>query len=538
MHGKPESKQGKEWQMGKYRIQQLKLHIWEDKSDIPHKIIKKIGNRDLILTDVEIVRESIDARDKRDIKLVYTVDFNAVTRQRPKDMAKIPLNSKTGVSLAPELTYIEPESGSEKMKNRPVVVGFGPCGMFAALTLAKRGYAPIVVERGNAIEQRVDDIEKFWNEGILNTESNVQFGEGGAGTFSDGKLTTGIKDPRIRKVLKTFVKAGADEDILYKHKPHIGTDVLREVVKKIRKRIIALGGEVRFGTRFIEILTEGKNVSGVVVEGSKGREEIATENVIVAIGHSARDTFRYLFERGIKMQQKPFSIGVRIEHPQKLVDKSQYGDTEGLPPADYKLSHHCENGRGVYTFCMCPGGEVIIASSQEGGVVTNGMSNHARNSGTANSALLVDVRCEDFESSHPLAGVFFQEKYEKLAYENGGKTYKAPKTTWGEFRDNRESAVPVINSLPSFATEAIREAMPSLGKKLKGFDDDTAVMTAVETRSSSPVRFARNENMEGTFNGFYPAGEGTGYAGGIMSAACDGIKVAEKIIMRYAPYKK
>lgn len=524
--------------MSKYRIQQLKLHMWEDKSDIPHKIIKKIGNRDLILTDVEIIRESIDARDKNDIKFVYTVDFNAVTRQRPKEMAKIPLNSKTGVSLAPKLTYIEPQSGKENLTNRPVVVGFGPCGMFAALTLAKRGYEPIVIERGNAIEQRVDDIEKFWNEGILNTESNVQFGEGGAGTFSDGKLTTGIKDPRIRKVLQAFVKAGADEDILYKHKPHIGTDVLREVVKSIRKEIIRLGGEVRFATRFIEVETKERKVSGVVVQGPKGKEKIPTENVIVAIGHSARDTFRYLYERGIKMQQKPFSIGVRIEHPQELVDRAQYGDTKGLPPSDYKLSYHCNNGRGVYTFCMCPGGEVIIASSQEGGVVTNGMSNRARNSGMANSALLVDVKCEDFESTHPLAGVFFQEKYEKLAFENGGKTYKAPKTTWGEFRDEQESAKPVLDSLPIFATESIKEAMPALGRKLKGFDDDGAIMTAVETRSSSPVRFARNENMEGTFEGFYPAGEGTGYAGGIMSAACDGIKVAEKIIAKYRPYEK
>ena len=524
--------------MGKYRIQQLKLNTWESHDHIPQKIVKKIGNRDLIVTDYEIIRESIDARDKNDIKLVYTVDFNVVTRQRPRDLANIPLNSKTGVSLAPDLTYTEPVHGSQELKSRPVIAGFGPCGMFAALTLAKHGYRPVVIERGNSIEQRTEDVEKFWNEGILNTESNVQFGEGGAGTFSDGKLTTGIKDPRIRKVLNEFVKAGADRDILYKQKPHIGTDVLRGVVKEIRKEIISLGGEVRFGTRFDEIITEDRKVKAVVVTGPDGREEIPADNLIVAIGHSARDTFRYLYEKGIKMHQKPFSIGVRIEHPQELVDRGQYGNNRDLPPADYKLSYHGSNGRGVYTFCMCPGGEVITASSNEGMVVTNGMSNRARNSGTANSALLVDVKTEDFGSSHPLAGVAFQEKYEKLAFENGGGTYAAPETTWGEFKTGSESAKPVINSLPEFATESILEAMPHLGRKLKGFDRDDAVMTAVETRSSSPVRFLRNDMMEGTFEGFYPAGEGAGYAGGIMSAACDGIKVAEKIIEKYAPPAK
>lgn len=405
--------------------------------------------------------------------------------------------------------------------------------MFAGLTLARRGLKPLIIERGAAIEQRVSDVEKFWEEGVLNTESNVQFGEGGAGTFSDGKLTTGIKDLRIRKVLTDFVKAGADPDILYKQRAHIGTDVLRTVVKNIRQEIIRLGGEVRFNTRFVEVKTKNKCVKSIVVVGDGREEEIFTEDVVLAIGHSARDTFRYLAGRGIKMQQKPFSIGVRIEHPQALIDKAQYGDAEGLPPADYKLSYHCANGRGVYTFCMCPGGQVVVASSQEGGVVTNGMSNRARNSGTANSGLLVDVRCEDFGSPSPLAGIEFQEKYEKLAFELGGRNYKAPRTTWGEFRDGGESAAAVAGSLPDFAVESIKEAMPHLGRKLSGFDDDDAVLTAVETRSSSPVRFARNENMEGTFGGFYPAGEGAGYAGGIMSAACDGIKAAEKIIGKY-----
>lgn len=517
----------------RYRMHQIKLNIRETTADLPGKILRKLGNRDYILTNVEIIKESIDARDKSDIKFVYTVDFCVVTRQRPKDYVRLPVGGRLGVEEAPDMSYVEAAPGTEPLANRPVIVGFGPCGMFAGLILARRGYNPLIIERGAQIEQRVKDVETFWQEGILNPESNVQFGEGGAGTFSDGKLTTGIKDPRIRKVLEEFVRAGADSDILYKQKPHIGTDVLRTVVKNIRNEIIRCGGEIRFGTRFVEVKTKNKNVKSVVVECDGLQEEIPTENVVLAIGHSARDTFRYLANRGIKMQQKPFSIGVRIEHPQEMIDKSQYGETKGLPPADYKLAHHCENGRGVYTFCMCPGGKVIGAASQEGGVVVNGMSNRARNSGTANSALLVDVRCEDFESPSPLAGVEFQEKYEHLAFTLGGGNYKVPQTTWADFRDGSEAASAVIGSLPDFAVESIREAMPHLGRKLKGFDRDDAVMTAVEARSSSPVRFARNEKMEGTFGGFYPAGEGTGYAGGIMSAACDGIKVAEKIIGKY-----
>ncbi len=517
----------------RYRIHQVKLSLNESTADLPKKILKKLGNRDYILTDVEVVKESIDARDKSDIKMVYSVDFSVVRRQRPREYINLKTGGKTGVEEAPDMTYPEVSCGKEEMHHRPVIIGFGPCGMFCGLTLTRRGLKPLIIERGAPIGQRVLDVEKFWAEGILNPESNVQFGEGGAGTFSDGKLTTGIKDPRIRKVLSDFVRAGADPDILYKQRAHIGTDVLRTVVKNIREEIIRLGGEVRFNTRFVEVKTKNKEVKSIVVVEDGREEEIFTEDVVLAIGHSARDTFRYLAGRGVKMQQKPFSIGVRIEHPQEVIDKAQYGGAKGLPPADYKLSYHCANGRGVYTFCMCPGGQVVVASSQEGGVVTNGMSNRARNSGTANSGLLVDVRCEDFGSPSPLAGIEFQEKYEKLAFELGGRTYQAPKTTWREFRDGRKSADGVAGSLPDFAVESIKEAMPHLGRKLAGFDDDRAVLTAVETRSSSPVRFARNENMEGTFGGFYPAGEGTGYAGGIMSAACDGIKVAEKIIGKY-----
>lgn len=512
----------------RYRIQQIKLNIEEKKDKLPEKIKKKLGRKDIELINWEIVKESIDARDKSDIKLVYTVDFDC---NKP-----LKLGGKPKLELAPDMTYAQVSSGDETIEGRPVVVGFGPCGMFCALILASQGYRPIVVERGSNVEKRAEDVKKFWEKGALNTESNVQFGEGGAGTFSDGKLTTGIKDPRIRKVLTEFVEAGADPDILYKQKPHIGTDVLRVVVKNIREKIISLGGEVIFDTKLIGIgLTDGQ-VKSVTLETADGQQKtIETSVLVTAIGHSARDTFRYLNSIGVEMKQKPFSMGVRVEHPQEIIDRSQYGNCKLLSPADYKLSCHLENGRGVYTFCMCPGGEVIIASSQEGMVVTNGMSNRARNSGVANSALLVDVRPEDFGSEHPLAGVDFQEKYEKLAFENGGCTYKAPKTLWKDFRDDAQASMAVQKSLPDFVVAGLKEAMPIFGRKIKGFDADDAIMTAVESRSSSPVRFARSETGEGTFVGLYPAGEGAGYAGGITSAACDGIKVAEKIIKKYRP---
>ena len=519
----------------RYRMQQVKLGINESKDELPKKILKKLGSKDYVISDYEIVRESIDARDKNDIKFVYTVDFELISKRNHKHKVTLPQNTK-GVSPAPEMVYVDVPAGNMRLKHRPVIVGFGPCGMFAGLILARRGYRPIILERGNKVEQRVEDVRKFWDEGVLNTESNVQFGEGGAGTFSDGKLTTGIKDSRIRKVLRELVKAGADPDIMYKQKPHIGTDVLVEVVRNIRKEIIACGGDVKFGARLEELVIGDGKVCGLCYTNASGETlELETDAVIMAMGHSARDTFRTLNAQGVVMKQKPFSIGVRIEHPQKLIDKAQYGEAKGLPPADYKLSYHCENGRGVYTFCMCPGGEVVIASSQEGMVVTNGMSNRARNSGTANSALLVDVRCEDFPSESPLAGVDFQEKYERLAFENGGRNYRAPKCTWGEFKkDDGDRAVAVQKSLPEFAVESIKEAMPHLGRKIKGFDSDDALMTATETRSSSPVRFDRSlETMEGSFAGLIPAGEGAGYAGGIMSAACDGIKAAEKIIGKF-----
>lgn len=516
-----------------YRISQIKLALNESKELLPKKIKKKLGNS-IKIKEYKIVKESIDARDKGDIKFIYTVDFDVEQRQGARKV-KLKPDPKKNLSIAPDMSYKAPEPGVRELKHRPVIAGFGPCGIFCALILAQQGYRPIVLERGKCVSERAEDVQNFWNGGALNTESNVQFGEGGAGTFSDGKLTTGIKDPRIHKVLSEFVSAGAPDEILYKNKPHIGTDLLRDVVANIREEIIRLGGEIRFSSKLVGIDAPLGKIRAVKVQEVLNGESymLETENLVLAIGHSARDTFRYAHELGIQMSAKPFSIGVRIEHPQKMVDEAQYGKTKGLPPAEYKLSHRCENGRGVYTFCMCPGGEVIMSSSQEGGVVTNGMSNHKRDSGTANSGLLVDVRVSDFDGDDVLAGVEFQEKYERLAYKNGGGRYAFPKTCWSKFRDGDKDAKAVIDSLPSFAVESIREAMPYLGRKLKGFDDDNAVMKAVETRSSSPVRFFRDDNLQGSIKGLYPAGEGAGYAGGITSAACDGIKVAEKIIEEF-----
>lgn len=492
-----------------YRINQIKLKPGQPVSRIPDIIKKKTGAE---ISDWVIRRESIDARRKDNISLVYTVDFES--------------EKKLKLPLAPELAYEHVQPGSIKIDNRPVIVGFGPCGIFAALILAQQGYKPVVLERGRAMKQRVADVEHFWKTGELDEVSNVQFGEGGAGTFSDGKLTTGIKDPRIRHVLQTFVDAGADPKILYKQKPHIGTDVLREVVVNIRNQIIELGGEVRFESRVTDLIIEDGAVKAVEVNGN---EVLETNHVILALGHSSRDTFRMMKKRELPMEQKQFSIGVRIEHPQVWIDKAQYGDPElakVLGPAEYKLNHHCENGRGVYTFCMCPGGEVIMSASSEGMTVTNGMSYSARDGEYANSALLVDVRTSDFDSDDVLAGVDFQEKYEKLAYQNGNP----PKCSWGEFSSGGTS---VEASLPEFAVQAMKEAMPYLGRRLKSFDDPSAVLTAVESRSSSPVRIIRDESYQSEVKGLYPAGEGAGYAGGITSAAVDGIRVAEAIIKEY-----
>lgn len=600
-----------------YRIHQIKLPVGEPKDKIPEKILKKIGGRDLFIKEWEIVKESIDARDKQNLCWVYSVDFNVASRKNPKKNLRLPSAGKLKLETAPDMTYhaavpgsawiasdtVESsiddnrDGGAPALKDRPVVVGLGPAGLFCGLVLAQAGYKPIILERGKDVDRRHQDVEHFWATGQLNPESNVQFGEGGAGTFSDGKLTTGIKDVRIRKVLDEMVAGGAPADILYKQKPHIGTDLLRTVVKNIRQQIIALGGQVWFESR-VESVHYGKasdgsgnlTVTGVTVYDLAGDSVamVPCQALVLAVGHSARDTFRMLRDKGIAMKQKPFSIGVRIEHPQDVIDRAQYGQPArelGIPVAEYKINHRCAadgpaSGRGVYTFCMCPGGHVVAASSQEGGMVVNGMSYHDRDSGVANSALLCDVRTSDFGSDDVLAGVEFQEKYERLAFEAGqrqaaavlaaggpsadgespavrpesgavgtqpvpGKPYCPPKSTWGQLRDGHAPEVECC--LPAFALEAFREAMPNLGRKLHGFDADDAIVTAVETRSSSPVRIIRGDNYEGawssdsedheftTIHGFYPCGEGAGYAGGITSAAVDGIRVAEAIISQWKP---
>lgn len=522
-----------------YRIGQIKLKVSDnenfqvkkDEEQIKEKLEKmlSVGKSKVTIDKISIVRKSVDARQKPEIFKVYTVDFDTKSELSKKVI------EKCSITKSENIKYTLPESGYEALINRPVVVGFGPAGMFAALILAEKGYKPLVFERGEDTAARVKSVERFIQTGELNPQSNVQFGEGGAGTFSDGKLNTQIKDKRIRKVLETFVECGAPEDILYSAKPHIGTDVLRRVVVNLRKKIERLGGTVNFNSTFMDFDLEEKDgvssLKSIVING----EKLDCNVMLMALGHSARDTMFMLKKRGVNMQQKAFSIGVRVEHAQKLIDDAQHGKTyEELGAADYKLSYHCkESKRGVYSFCMCPGGEVIVASSEKGAIVTNGMSKRARKSGFANSGILVDVRPSDFESEDVLAGVAFQRKYEKKAFEQAGYSYEAPSCTLKEFKENTEKGRAVRACLPEFAVDAILEAFPEFGKKIKGFDGDDTKLIAVETRSSSPIRIIRNENFESSIKGIYPVGEGAGYAGGITSSATDGIRVAEAIISKY-----
>ena len=523
------------------RVQDIKLSLEEDKNQLVVKVAKKLKIKPSDIIHYTIFKEAVDARKKEDIKLVYTIDVE--TTKDEMLLEKYP-NLKR-----PDPAYVCPAPGEKVMKHSPVVVGSGPCGLFAALILAQQGFNPIVIERGKCVEERVKDVEAFWNTGTFDSKSNVQFGEGGAGTFSDGKLTTQIKNKRCHKVLEEMVLAGAPEEILYKNKPHVGTDILRGVVKNIRQQIIALGGSFRFETQVTDLEIKEDVLTAVILNHN---ERLETEHCILAIGHSARDTFEMLASRKVHMEQKPFSMGMRVEHLQEWINEAQYGEKyanhEKLGAAEYKLVHHCENGRTVYSFCMCPGGYVIASASEEGRIVTNGMSEHKRDAQNANSAILVNVGPEDFGSSSPLAGMYLQREFEELAFKMGGNNYKAPIQRLGDFFNNEPSTgfgvvkpsyapgVTLSNIkavLPTFMGEAIDEAMHAFGKKIKNFDHEDALFTGFETRSSSPIRMPRNEDYESNIKGLYPAGEGAGYAGGISSAAVDGIQIAETIIKKY-----
>ncbi|MGL5506700.1 MAG: NAD(P)/FAD-dependent oxidoreductase [Paraclostridium sp.] len=527
------------------RISNIKLDINEDIDKIRGLIVKKLKINEKEMLDYYIYKESIDARKKGKIEFVYTVD---VELKNEKTILK---NSKIkDVIEIKQNKYVDVKEGTKKLSTRPVVIGSGPAGIFAALLLAQRGYKPLLLERGFDVDKRTEDINKFWQEGKFDSKSNVQFGEGGAGTFSDGKLTTRIKDIRCRKVLEELVNFGSPEEILYSYKPHVGTDILKEVVKNIRKEIIRLGGDVKFDSKVTDIDIDNGDIKSITINGDN---KIDAQIVILAIGHSARDTYKMLYDNGVKITQKPFAIGARIEHPQTLINKSQYKEFynhQRLGAADYRLVTHTSNGRTAYTFCMCPGGSVIASASEDGQVVTNGMSEHARDKENANSAFLVNVTPEDFGSDHPLAGMYFQEKYERLAYELGGRNYNAPLQLVGDFMNDRTSTqigkvkpsykpgytfVDLRECLPKFVCETMKEGLMLLDKKLHGFAMDDAVLTGVETRSSAPVRIVRDENTLQSVNvkNLYPSGEGAGYAGGIVTAAVDGIKCAEKIIEQY-----
>ncbi|MDO4552824.1 MAG: hypothetical protein Q4C22_04735 [Bacillota bacterium] len=537
------------------RAHEIKLHYGEGTEKLPELVRRRFRLREGEPARWSIVRESLDARD-RELLLVYTVDFSLEGPEALKrEQALLRDFRGKGLEQAEERAY-RPEGGPPPPGAlRPVVAGFGPCGIFAALTLARLGWRPLVLERGKAMEERVRDVEAFWRDGVLEEESNVQFGEGGAGTFSDGKLTTRIKDRRVFWVLEALAAAGAPPEILYKQKPHIGTDVLREVVVRLREQTEALGGQVRFSCKVTGLETEEGRLRAVLVNGGPGAggERIEARALVLALGHSARDTLRVLRETGLPMEQKAFSMGVRIEHLQSMVTEVQYGglsgEGPGPGPADYQLSCRTAEGRGVYTFCMCPGGQVVGAVSQAGRLATNGMSYSRRDGMNANSALLVDVRPEDMGSPDPLAGVAFQERWEERAYRAGGGGYRAPAQRLGSFMTERAeegdsfpdsplqpSYCPGVtwtaleSCLPDFVARGIREGVPLLDKKLPGFGSPEAVLTAIESRSSSPVRLLRDkETLQSAVAGVYPGGEGAGYAGGIVSAAVDGVRIGEKI---------
>ncbi|MBN3949301.1 MAG: NAD(P)/FAD-dependent oxidoreductase [Nostoc sp. NMS7] len=527
------------------RLTEVKLPLDHPEDQIKTAILKKLQITAEELISYSIFKRSYDARKKGEISLVYILDVE--TTQETHLLKR--LKKDPHLIATPDMSYRPVAQASSNLAIRPIIIGTGPCGLFAGLMLAQMGFRPIILERGKKVRDRTVDTFGFWKKkSDFNPESNAQFGEGGAGTFSDGKLYSQVKDPQHygRKVLTELVNAGASPEILYINKPHIGTFKLVGIVQSIRSQIESLGGEIRFESRVEDINIENGQVRGVTLATG---EYIATDHVILAVGHSARDTFQMLFERGVYIEAKPFSIGFRVEHPQSLIDQCRFGNQAGhklLGAADYKLVHHCQNGRSVYSFCMCPGGLVVAAASEPGRLVTNGMSQYSRNERNANSAIVVGITPEDYPGN-ALAGIDLQRHLEERAFELGGGTYEAPGQLVGDFLKHRPSTAlgtvkpsytpgvhltDLSQSLPDYAIAAIREALPAFDKQIKGFAMDDAVLTGVETRTSSPIRIKRQEDYQSLNTiGLYPAGEGAGYAGGILSAGIDGIKVAEAVAL-------
>jgi hypothetical protein len=528
------------------RLTEVKLPLDHHENELKAAILRVLGIVETALVRFEVRRRGHDAR-KGDVVFVYTLDVEVADEAAALER----LRNNRHVSPTPDETYRLPTTAPKDSNVRPVVIGTGPCGLFAALTLARMGFKPRVLERGRKVRQRSQDVWGFWRERKFNAASNVQFGEGGAGTFSDGKLHSGIKDRehRVRQILKDFVDCGAPPEITYASKPHIGTLRLVKVVENLRQKIIGLGGEILFEAHVTDFAVENHRVQGVTLADG---EFISTDRVVLAVGHSARDTFKKLHERGVHVEAKPFSIGVRIEHPQALIDTCRLGKHAGNPllgAADYKLVHHAKNARSVYSFCMCPGGQVVAAASEEGQVVTNGMSHYSRSERNANAGIVVGITPADFGSDHPLAGMDLQQHLEAAAYVLGGSNYNAPAQLVGDFLAGRPSThlgsvVPsytpgvtptdLRHALPNYAIDAMVEALQAFDKTIPGFALHDAVLTGVETRTSSPIRITRDDTTLESVNvkGLYPAGEGAGYAGGILSAAVDGMRVAEAVAQK------
>ena len=528
------------------RITEIKLPLDHPQADLLAAICQRLHITPEALLRYSVFRRGQDARKRPHILFVYTVDVEVENEQAV--LAK--LKHDKHISIAPDTGYHFVTTAPANLRKRPVVIGLGPAGIFAGLVLAQMGFRPIILERGKAVRERTQDTWGLWRKRKLDAESNVQFGEGGAGTFSDGKLYSQIKDPKHygRKVIAEFITAGAPPEIAYVSKPHIGTFRLVGMVEKMRATIESLGGEIRFQSRVVDVSREQDAITGVTLANG---EHLDCDHVVLAVGHSARDTFEMLYERGVYIEAKPFSIGFRIEHPQHLIDECRFGAAAGNPElgaADYKLVHHASNGRAVYSFCMCPGGTVVAAASEEGRVVTNGMSQYSRNERNANSGMVVNVTPEDFPSTHPLAGIGFQRQWESRAFELGGGNYNAPGQLVGDFLAQQPSTqlgsvqpsyTPGVTlgdlstALPEYVITAMREALPEFDKQIRGFAMHDAVLTGVETRTSSPIRIKRDDVSYQSLNtrGLYPTGEGAGYAGGILSAAIDGIKVAEALAL-------